>query len=457
MSAILLLTAQPTWGAAAARSKADQALSARAKWVVHEIYQHNHPYALQASDELADKMRKMALSPHNFLRGTNHLFFSDIRRLPALSKQPKGTELTWLCGDAHLGNLGARRDANGTMVFALSDFDDSYLGSYLWDLQRMGVSIVLAARENGLPEPRIASLVDSFSKAYFLQMAEFSEGTADKDQPLSPDSTSGVVRETLKEASTKQHEKWLAKYTRSGKNPRLFDDKPDLRRVKPTTVRAITAAMPAYIASLSAPKARPSSFYAIKDIRQKLGSGTGSLGRLRYWLLIEGNSAANDDDIILEMKQSATSSVPIAASNRLPAGDYGHNEAQRVAMSLVAQSFAPDPLAGYTQITDTPYFLREKSPYAEDFDFGQLGTPKKFLDAMSYVGQALASAHALADQSAALTILPRNIEQLISSAHGKTGPALTNAISRFALSYASQVETDWQSYKAALAAGSALY
>lgn len=55
-----------------------QAATPRYSTVVNELYNFNHPYAAQASNELATKMSKMAVSPFSFYRGTAHLFYKQV-------------------------------------------------------------------------------------------------------------------------------------------------------------------------------------------------------------------------------------------------------------------------------------------------------------------------------------------------------------------------------------------
>lgn len=44
-------------------------------------------------------------------------------------------------------------------------------------------------------------------------------------------------------------------------------------------------------------------YFYIKDIARRLDAGIGSQGVERYYVLIEGPSKSNDDDLILDLKQ----------------------------------------------------------------------------------------------------------------------------------------------------------
>lgn len=127
-----------------------QAATLRSTWVENEIYQYNHPFASQLHQELATKMQKMTASPFAFYRGTDHIFYRDMQTLPSSGFVNFSTSAIWLEGDMHLQNLGGMRDSNNNNVFDTTDFDEAYLGPYVWDLRRMAVSILVATRENGL-------------------------------------------------------------------------------------------------------------------------------------------------------------------------------------------------------------------------------------------------------------------------------------------------------------------
>ncbi|MHC5831055.1 MAG: DUF2252 family protein, partial [Nostoc sp.] len=89
------------------------------------------------------------------------------------------TSAIWLVGDMHLQNLGGIRDSNDNNVFDTTDFDESYLGPYVWDLRRMAVSILLAAKENGLSSSDAQDIVRNFLDAYLNKMSDF-KGTNDQ-------------------------------------------------------------------------------------------------------------------------------------------------------------------------------------------------------------------------------------------------------------------------------------
>lgn len=437
---------------------AGQASSAepRSAWLVSEIYAYNHPFAATAAGELDTKMATMSEGPYAFYRGTAHVFHRDMQTWPVSAYATAQTGYTWIGGDVHLGNFDASRDSGGKAVFKVSDFDEGYLGQYVWDLRRLATSMVLAGRENGIADADVRTAVGTLVGAYVDKMTEFKGSSAEASFQLVPGNTTGVVDDTIVAANGKTRSALLSKYTQVVGGARVFQNQPNLVSVGATTYSAISGAMGAYVNSIAPSKRYAAGYYAVKDIRQKLGSGVGSLGRLRYYILIQGPSSSTSDDVILEAKQETASAVSIVAPGRLPAWAYDDHEGVRAAKTAKAQLLNADVLIGSATIAGRPYFVREKSPYQEDFDDALLTTAGKLNTAATYLGQALASAHAISDQDYDAAIVSYSIDKQVSDAVvSKSG--LKAEIADFAFDYAAQVELDWDAFATAYANGVPLY
>ncbi|MEH2395994.1 MAG: DUF2252 family protein [Nostoc sp.] len=124
-------------------------------------------------------MQKMTASPFAFYRGTAHIFYRDMQTLPSSGFVNSSTSATWLEGDMHMQNLGGMRDSNDNNVFDTTDFDQGYLGPDVWDLRRMAVSILLAAKENSPSSSDAQDIVRNFLDAYLNKMSDF-KGTNDE-------------------------------------------------------------------------------------------------------------------------------------------------------------------------------------------------------------------------------------------------------------------------------------
>ena len=214
--------------------------------------------------------------------------------------------------------------------------------------------------------------------------------------------------------------------------------------------------MSSYITSIPTTKRYSNSYYAVKDIRQKLGSGVGSLGKMRYFVLVQGATTSTSDDVILEMKQQSSSTVAIAAPNLMPTSAYNSNQAYRMVRSAKAMSSNTDRLYGYTVVNSTAYSLREKSPFQEDFDYTLLTSYGKFKTAVEYMGKVLARAHSMSDQDYDATLITYSIDKQITDVVTSSS-SFKDEIVNFSVDYATQVEYDWQSLKTAQQNGATLY
>ncbi|MFZ2449256.1 MAG: DUF2252 domain-containing protein [Methylovulum miyakonense] len=438
-----------------------EAVTSRKAWVVQKIYHQNHPFAANLPSELAVKMTKMAANAFAFYRGTAHLFYEDTNNTatwPASWYSNAITNGVWLEGDMHMQNMGGFRDANSNAVFDSNDFDEGYWGSYTWDLRRMAVAILLAAEENGLGSTDRRALVKNFVGSYATQIAAFKGNDNELSYRLTTGNTNGIVKDTIQAAAGKTRSGLLAKYTAVSGGSRYFlTISNSLQPVNSTTFSAINAAMPGYISSIAASKRKSNGYYALKDAALRLGSGTGSLGRYRYYVLIDGPSTATSDDVILEMKQETDSAVAIAASGNMPAWVYDGHNGERVTKSMKAMLTNTDVLAGYTTMNGLPFFLVERSPYQEDFDYTLLATHTKFNDAVNYMGKILAKNHALADKDYDVALIPYSMDKEITDVINGDVSGLKTETLNYALGYAAQVKQDYTDFVSAKNSGAVLY
>lgn len=437
--------------AGAAHAAAD-----RQSWVEAELYRHNHPMAASQPAELATKMTKMAVSPFAFYRGTAHIFYQDMKTLPASAYLTPATRQVWLPGDMHMQNYGGIRDANGNEVFDISDFDEGYFGPYTWDVRRLATSIVLVAKELKYSSADRDTLVDEFVDAYLGKMDDFKGTSDEKGYRLTAGDLSNVAKDVVQAVASKSRSAFLDKYSTASGSSRQFKRGSDVVSLPSATYTAVTGSMSTYIASIASAKRYQTSYYTVKDAVQKLGSGVGSLGRARYWILIEGPSSAASDDVVLEMKEVGSSAVALANPGGMASSLYGGHEGTRVALSMKAGLSNADVLVGATTVLGKPVYLKEKSPFQEDFDYTKIGKLGDFKDTVRAMGKLLAKTHAIADQDYDAAFISYSQDKQVSEAvTSKSGfKAETRA---FAADYATQVELDQAAFKRALAAGKTLY
>ena len=198
------------------------AATSRSSWVVSDIYNYNHPYAATDSTDLATKMSTMNSSEFLFFRGTDDIFYHDMTTLSASSYVDSNTAYTWLGGDTHIANFGGLEDSSGKAVFAVNDFDEGYLGQFVWDVRRTAASIVLAGRENGISDSNITTAINTFVSAYLAEMKTFSGGSGEKTFQLTTSNTAGQVKTTISDSSGDSRSDLLSKYTTTSNGKRIF-------------------------------------------------------------------------------------------------------------------------------------------------------------------------------------------------------------------------------------------
>ena len=115
---------------------------------------------------------RMMVSPFTYFRGAAATMAAD------LVQTPTSGIITQICGDCHLLNLGAYASPERHVIVDINDFDETLPGPWEWDIKRLAVSFVLAARSNCFSHADQRDAAQSCVRAYRLRMAEFAEMSA---------------------------------------------------------------------------------------------------------------------------------------------------------------------------------------------------------------------------------------------------------------------------------------
>ncbi len=110
---------------------------------------------------------RMLVSPFTFYRGAALIMAQD------LSSTPRSGLNVQCCGDAHLSNFGVFASPERRLVFDLNDFDETLPGPWEWDVKRLAVSMLIAARDNGFKVKEQERIVLDTVGRYRTAMAEF--------------------------------------------------------------------------------------------------------------------------------------------------------------------------------------------------------------------------------------------------------------------------------------------
>ena len=385
------------------------------------------------------KYEKMSQSPFLFFRGSSHLFYYDLTRIP-LGFDTPGETPTWIQGDLHFENFGVHGNAKGEIIYDVNDFDEGYLGSYLYDLIRMAVSVRLFAEEVGYDaEPAIAAYIQH----YLQDLRKYAEGKNPSDVCFTVDNTKGPIRKLIKKAEKKKTE-LLGERTAVVEGHRKFLDLPDMKPVSAETYAAIEAVWPSYMNSIDKNDRRDEDFYVIKDIVHKLDSGTASIGLERYYILINGGGKGQPD-VILEMKQ-AQSAVPSLFVPVYREDVETVHQGLRVITSQKAMQAYEDPHLGYVTMNQKEYYIRERSPYKKKLKAKHIKNQDDLENVLSIQGRITAKIHARADMDAGInaTVLTHHADVAIIEAIGESEQVFLQQIQRWSNAYAARTKLDFQ-------------
>lgn len=136
--------------------------------------------------------------------------------------------------------------------------------------------------------------------------------------------------------------------------------------------------------------------YHIKDVVGRRGVGIGSAGLPSYNILLEGNSEALENDVVIYMKQSQAAAVSSQVTNSA-ARDYFHHEGHRTVISQRALQAHADPWLGWTEIDGAGQLVAEVSPYAVDLDWSDINDPEEVVAVVADLGRVTAMMHGAGD------------------------------------------------------------
>lgn len=404
-----------------------------------------------------EKFQKMAESPYAFYRGSNHLYWEDFYNDWQMSFfGGTSSTLTWINGDAHIYNYGAYANHYGEAIFCMDDFDDAIVADYQFDLWRMAISILLDCRDNGtfgdLPQKKALSI---FAQAYIDEMRSHADDDPHNEVHLTKETADGRLRKFLSKVEQKKSRlKMLDKWTKLVDGKRVFDTTNEkLAKLSATEFKKVEKALTDYAAMVSDRFKDGASHFTIKDIVKRVKAGTGSLGSSRYYVLLEADSDAQDDDVILDMKEQGK---PPLYNHMSPVEKKEYDlaypiEGERHAMAFLALAEHADRYLGWVAMEGKSFSIKERSPYKCDFPTEKLKKPKQLYFMAKVWGTLLASRHkrasyVLNDEAHEMPIAFREMVD------GKERE-FKALVSSVALRYADRVKADYRYFMSMLEEG----
>lgn len=389
------------------------------------------------------KYEKMAESPYRFFRGSAYLFYYDVSKFPELYDRTT-TQPIWIQGDMHMDNFGCFQNEVGDIVYDANDFDEGYVGSYMYDLVRMAVSIALYTDAEQVEEKQQVALIEHFLYTYYAQIERFATG---KENPVTMSytakNTKKPIKKILKKLERKKQEQFVTDLTYIDSDGHLvFNESDEIKVLHGAQEQAVRRVIEAYVQTIFMDK---KVTYKIGQIALKFGSGTASIGLERYYILVEGvQDASGTRTLVLEMKEAR----PPVPAYFLPYNEpfwelYAH-QGQRVVATQKAMHHLEDPYLGYTTIGTKEYYIRERSPFKKKVKPKQLKTVKDYEKTLEVMAKVAAKIHARAEVLTTTTYT--HSEQEIMKAM-KNAERFTRTISRIAFLYKQQVKVDFEIFQ----------
>jgi uncharacterized protein (DUF2252 family) len=371
---------------------------------------------------------RMLKSPFTFLRGSAALMAYD------LAETPKTGVHVQACGDCHLLNFGLFATPERHLVFDVNDFDETLPAPWEWDLKRLAVSFVIAARDNKLSDAQARDAVMNCVRAYREHLTECS-----RMNPLqvwyerldietliadAPDAEAKRFRQRIaKQARERVIEHHFPKITaEAGGHYQLVDQPPLVfHATERDWNKWVQEGLEDYRSSLSDERRVLFDRYRLEDSALKV-VGIGSVGTRCYIALF---FAADEEPLMLQFKEARRSVLePYAGKSRY------ENKGERVVMGQRLMQSSSDIFLGWVRgRRGFDFYVRQlrdmkMSVPVEGFSAKQL---ERYAQVCSWT---LARAHAKSGDAAT-----------ISGYMGK-GRSFDKALAKFALAYADQTERD---------------
>ena len=398
---------------------------------------------------------RMLVSPFTFYRGAALLMAND------LEATPRSGLTVQCCGDAHLSNFGVFASPERALVFDVNDFDETLPGPWEWDVKRLAVSMLIAARSNGFKAKEQDQIVLDTVGRYRTAMAEFA-GMKDLDVWYSHLDIENAVQQygsQFKPKLVKQADKQLAKartkdsmtafakltHDVDGK-PRIVDQSPLIVPMEQLAaggerdeiVEGLHQLLRDYRDTLEFDRRVLLERFELTDLARKV-VGVGSVGTRAYIALMLGRDG--QDPLFLQMKEAEASVL----EEFLGPSEFS-NHGERVVVGQRLMQASSDIFLGWLHV-DTgldgkprDFYARQLKDWKGSAEIEQM-VPKAMATYGTLCGWTLARAHA------------RSGDRIAIAAYLGNGDTFDRAIVEFSKAYADQNERDYQALTEAVNSG----
>jgi uncharacterized protein (DUF2252 family) len=412
---------------------------------IQEFISYNRPFARRNSELLKYKIARMADSPFAFFRGTFHLFARDVldKALVPLPLFDGGAELD-VVGDIHGENFGSYKAADGVVHYDINDFDETTRGRFGLDVCRFAISTLLAAADRHDPLEQAVQAALAGLRAYAAAV----RGCLKKGKNIDLDVNekhpcdSPPINEHVRAFAAVKRPQFIAKLTlvKNGKRQLLrsvhYFSVDDAAKAQALRLLAdYRARIPKEVG------AEYKDYYQVEDVCGRV-AGIGSMGRLRYVLLLAGKGSDEARNVLLEFKESRPSAYDIYR-NRETGPEALAGRAERVAAVQRESQAACSQHLGWAVDGGMSFQAREIGPHDGRVDCTALKTPALFESVVRVQAAILARTHGRATMRA---VGPTNPLAELTDAD-----AFCQRVLAFALGYADLARRDWTRFVGARA------
>lgn len=436
-------------------------LDARGRAIVTRMVRADEPLLATRPDRVAEKYARMAESPYAYFRGTFPVYLGDLNDAadPIASSSFTVEAFPFSVGDAHFENFGTLRAEDGTFALEVNDFDAADRYPYLWEVRRLAVAMVLAARASNVEDAdarddvrgAVRSIARATAEGYARAIVRHAAGDAptriedDRDNAILADAFDRSKRDERDRRELQDRTEVKDGRRRLKRGP---IDEDDPKNVYVDAEAFVIDAIPALVREARGTMIAPPSvaWLTVKDAVREIGSGVASMPRVRFVVLVEGPSASIDDDAVIELKEVGDSGAP----GVVPPGVFADTVAKRITFARETIWSRPDA----DPLWSTGSFFGLTMQLRGDFDAyktlrvrrleEELGTVEALTTVSTILGEKLAAVHA---GSGALD--PELTARIGSALRGKEAD-FADEQADVAVAYATRVEEDHARFVRAL-------
>jgi len=398
---------------------------------------------------------RMLVSPFTFYRGAALIMASDLATTPRSGLQVQ------CCGDAHLSNFGVFASPERRLVFDLNDFDETLPGPWEWDVKRLAVSMMIAARNNDFALKAQDQIVLDTVEAYRSAMEGFAamknlelwyahldiEGVlAEFGSQLKPKAVERT-KKALAKARTKDSMAAFSKLTRVvDGEPRITPEPPLIVPIgdllegseRDEVFDELHELVRSYRATLEYDRRMLLEEFELTDFARKV-VGVGSVGTRAWIALMLGRDG--EDPLFLQMKEAEASVL-----EEFLAPSKFDNHGERVVAGQRLMQASSDIFLGWLHVEsgldgkERDFYGRQLKDWKGSAEIEQM-VPSGMAAYGRLCGWTLARAHA------------RSGDRIAIAGYLGKGNTFGRAIVEFSRAYAEQNELDYKALAQAVKSG----